>query len=100
MSVSSTAKLSFIGFEFVGNSTSTHMVEKGCFFFVCIAWELAFYASMGEVAAESMGAALDDGVSILIISFSAAVFIGVSFGFIRCEISTLFLMLNFCAVDF
>ena len=55
---------------------------------------------MGEVTADAMGVAVDYGVSILIIPFSATVLIGGSFGFIWCGISTLFLMLNFCAVDF
>ena len=92
--------MSFIGFGFVGNSTPTHLVEKGCFFFVCITRELAVHAAVGEVTADSMGVAVDDGVFIFIISCSATVLLGGSFGFRRCGISTLFLMLNFCAVDF
>ena len=63
------------------------MVEKGCFFFVCIAWELAVHADMGEVTADGMGVAVDDGVSILIIYLSATVLLGGSFGFKRCGIS-------------
>ena len=31
--VSATARLSFLGFWFVGNRTPIHLVEKGCFFF-------------------------------------------------------------------
>ena len=92
--------MSYLGFGFVGNSTPTHLVENGCFFFVCIAWELAVHDAMGGVTADSMGVALDGGVFILIISFSATILLGGSFGFRRFRISTLFLMLNFCAVDF
>ena len=76
------------------------MVEKGCFFCVCIAWELAVHSSMGEVTADSMGVAVDDWVSILIISLSATVLLDGSFEFIQCGVFTLFLMLKFCAVDF
>ena len=35
------------------------MVENGCFFYVCIAWELAVHAAMGEVTDDSMGVAVD-----------------------------------------
>ena len=55
---------------------------------------------MVEVTADVMGVALDDKVSILIIYLSANVLLCGSFGFRRCDISTLFLMLDFCAVDF
>ena len=55
---------------------------------------------MGELTADAMVVVVDDGVSIFIISFSATVLIGGSFGFRRCGIFTLFLMLKFCAVDF
>ena len=90
----------FIGFVFVGNSTPTHMVEKGFFFFVCISQELAVHAAVGEFMADAMVVAVDYGVSILIVSFGATFFLGGSIGFRRCEISTLFLMLNFCTVEF
>ena len=50
--------------------------------------------------ADYMGVAVDDWVSILIISFSTTILLGGSFGFRWCGLSTLFLMLNFCAVDF
>ena len=83
MYVFTTANLSFLRFGFLGNSTPTHLVENGCFFFLCIAWELAVHAAVGEVTADAMGVAVDDGVSILIISFSANVLLGGSFGFIR-----------------
>ena len=55
---------------------------------------------MGEVTADAMVGAVYYGLSILIITLSATVLIGGSFGFRRCDISTLFLMLDFCAVDF
>ena len=98
--VSATANFLFLGFGFVGNSTPTHLVEKGCFFFMCIVQEIAVHATVGEVTADAMDVALDDGVSILIISFIKTVLLGGSFGFIHCWISTLLLMLNFCVVDF
>ena len=100
MSVSATTNLSFIGFGFVGNSTPTHMVENGCFFFVCIAWELAVHAAVGEVRAYAMSVVVDDGVFIFIISLSVNVLIDGYFGFRRFDLSTLFLMLKFCVVDF
>ena len=65
-----------------------------------IPWELAVYAYLGEVTTYNMGVALDDGVSILIISLSATVLLDGSFEFIQCGVFTLFLMLKFCAVDF
>ena len=55
---------------------------------------------MGEVTADATGVAVDDGVAILIICLSATVLLGGSFGFRRCGIFTIFLMLNYCAVDF
>ena len=55
---------------------------------------------LGKVTFDSMGVAVYDGVSILIISLSATVILGGYFGFRWCRISTLFLMLNFCAIDF
>ena len=55
---------------------------------------------MGEVTADAMDVAVYYGVSILILYFSATVLLGGSFGFRRCGVSTLFLMMNFCAVDF
>ena len=64
MIVSATNNLSFLGSGFLGNITPTHLVEKGCFFFVCITRELAIHSSVGEVIADSMGVAVDDGVSI------------------------------------
>ena len=67
---------------------------------MCIDWKLAVYAAMGEVTAYTMDVAVDDVVSILIISLSVAVLLGGSFGFRRCGLSTIFLMLNFCTVDF
>ena len=76
------------------------MVENGCFFFVCIACELSVHASVDEITADYMGVEVDDGVSILIISFSTTVLLGGSFGFIWCGISTLFPTMNFCSVDF
>ena len=100
MKFSATAKPSFLGFGFFGNSTPTHLVEKGCFFYVCISWELAVHAAIGEVTDDAMGGTLDDGISILIISFSMTVPFDVYFAFRRCGISTIFLMLNFCAVGF
>ena len=99
MIVSATANLSFLGFGFVGNSTPTHMVEKGCFLFVCISQELAVHAEVGEITADVMGVVLDYGGSILIISLRMTVLLGDFFGFRRCDISTLFLVLNFYAVD-
>ena len=99
MSVSATANLSFIGFGFVGNITPTHLVEKGCFFFVCITRELAVHAAVGEVTADSMGVAVDDGVSILIIYLSANVLLCGSFGFRRSGILTLFLTQIFSSRD-
>ena len=54
---------------------------------------------MGEFTADAMGVVVDDGVSILIISFRANFLLGGSFGFIQCVISTILLMLNFRAVD-
>ena len=100
MILSATANFSFLGFGFVGNSTPTHLVEKGCFFFVCIARELTVHSAVGEVTADAMGVAVYDGVSILITSFGATVLLGGSFWFRRCGISNLFLMLYFFAVDF
>ena len=67
---------------------------------MCIASELAVHDNVGGVAANYMGVAVDDGVSILIISFSATIILCGSCGFRHCGISTLLLMLNFCAVDF
>ena len=87
MSVSTTSNFSFIGFGFVGNITTIHLVEKGCLFFVCIAWKLAVHAVVGDVTDGAMGVAVDDGVSILIIYLSATVLLGGSFGFRRCGIS-------------
>ena len=55
---------------------------------------------MGEVTADAMSVAVDDGVSILTISYSFTVLLGGSFGFRRCGISTLFLMMNFFDVGF
>ena len=100
MSVSATSNLSFLGFGFLGNRTTTHLVEKGCFFFVCISWELSVHAAVGEVTADAMVGAVYYGLSILIITLSATVLIGGSFGFRRSGIFNLFLMLNFCAVGF
>ena len=62
MSVSVTDNLSFIRFCFVGNSNPTHLVEQGCFFFVCSAWKLLVCAAVGEVMADVMGVEVDDGV--------------------------------------
>ena len=76
------------------------MVENGCFFYVCIAWELVVHAAVGEVISDAMGVEVDDGVSILIISLRVTVLIGSYFGFIRSGILALFLMMKFCAVDF
>ena len=55
---------------------------------------------MGEFTADYMGVAVDYRLSILIIYFSKTVLIYGSFRFRNCGVSTLFLMLNFCAVDF
>ena len=76
------------------------MVEKGCLFFVCINWELAVHAAGGEVTADSMGVALYDRLSIIIMSLSAIFLLGDSFGFRWCGLFTLFLMMQFGAVDF
>ena len=76
------------------------MVELGCFFFVCIARELAVHYDVGEVTADAMGVVLYYGVSILIIFFSVTVLFGGSFGFRRCGITTLFLMLKFLLLIF
>ena len=76
------------------------MVEKGCFFCVCIAWELAVHSAVGEVRADDMGVAVDDGLYILIIYLRETVLLVGSFRFIQCGIFTLFLMMKFCAVDF
>ena len=84
MSVSTPANLSFIRFGFFGNSTTTHLVEKGCFFCVCITWELAVHADVGKVMADAMRVSVDDGVSILIIYLRATILLGGSFGFRRC----------------
>ena len=100
MSVSITVNLSFLRVGFFGNSTHTHLVEKGCFFFVCIAWELAVHDTVGEVTDDAMGVAVDDWVSIFIISLIATVFLVVYFWFRQCGVFTLFLMLRFCFVDF
>ena len=100
MIVSATSNLSFIGIGFVGNTTPTHLVEKGYFFFVFIAWELVVHAAVGEVMSDAMGMAVDDGVSILIISLSSNALLGGSFGFIRSGVFNIFLMLNVCAVGF
>ena len=75
------------------------MVEKGCFLFVCIARELAVHAEAGEITTDVMGVILDYGGSILIISLRMTVLLGDFFGFRRCDIYTLFLVLNFYAVD-
>ena len=99
MIVSTTSNLSYLGSGFVVNSTLTHMVENGCFFFVCITREISVHAAVGEVTSDSMGVAAADGLSILIISFIETLLLGVYLGFRRFGISTLFLMLNFCAVD-
>ena len=53
------------------------------------------HAAVGEVTADSMDVTVDDGVSILIIFFITTVLIGGSFGFRRCGLSTLFLVLKF-----
>ena len=55
---------------------------------------------MGEVSDDAMGVAVYDLVSILIISLSATVLLGDSFGFIRWSVLILFLMLKFCTVEF
>ena len=99
MIVCATANLSLLRFCFFGNSTPTHLVEQGCRFFF-IVWELLFHAVVGEVTADSMGVVVYYGVSILIISLSSTVLLGVSFGFIWCGVFTIFLMLKFCAIDF
>ena len=67
---------------------------------MCIVRELAVHAAMDEVTADAMGVAVNDGVSILIISFSATILLVGSFGFRHCGIYTIFLMLNFFAVYF
>ena len=67
---------------------------------MCIARELAVHSVVGEVTTDAIGVAVDDGLSILIVSFRATVLLGGSFGFRRCGISNLFLMLKFFAVDF
>ena len=67
---------------------------------MCIDREVAARSVVGEVTAYTMGVEVDYGVSIIIISLSVTVILGGSFGFRRCGISTLLLMLNFCAVDF
>ena len=46
------------------------------------------------------GVSVDDGVAIFIVSLSKTFLIVGSFGFRRCGIFTLFLMLKCCAVDF
>ena len=67
---------------------------------LCIAWELSVYTSMGEVTASAVGMAVDDGLSILIMTLSTSILLGGSFGFRWWGIFTLFLMLKFCADDF
>ena len=67
---------------------------------MCITWEIAVHAAVSEVTANVIVVAVDDGVSILIIYFSVTFLLSGSFGFRRCGLSTLFLMLNFCVVDF
>ena len=57
----------FLGLGFFGNRTPTPLVEKGCFFFVCIAWELVVHTDVGDVKSDAMGGEVDDGLSILII---------------------------------
>ena len=100
MSVSTTDNLSFLSFGFVSNSTPNHLVEKGCFFFGCIAWELLFHASVGEVTDDAMCVAVYDGVYILIMPLVADFLLGDSFGLRWCGIFTLLLMLKFGAVGF
>ena len=63
-----------------------------------IAWELAVHSAVGEVTTDAMLVAVDDGVYILIISFSATSLLGGFFGFRQSGICSLFLMLNVCAV--
>ena len=67
---------------------------------MCIAWELEVHAAMGEVIDDTMVVAVDDGASILIIYLIETVLLGGYFGFRYCYISTIFLMVNFCTVDF
>ena len=69
-------------------------------FFLRIAWKLAAHAVVDKVTADTMGVAVDDGVSMIFMSLSATVRLGGSFGFRRCEIFTLLLMMKFCAIDF
>ena len=67
---------------------------------MCIAQELAVNAVVGEVTADAMSTAVDDRVSIIMIYFSMTFLLSGSFGFRRCGISTLFLILNLCDVNF
>ena len=67
---------------------------------MCIDWELAVHAAVGEVTADSIGVAVDDRLSIIIMSLSAIFPLGGSFGFRWCGLFTLFLMMQFGAVDF
>ena len=69
-------------------------------FFACIALEIVVHANVGGVTADVMSVSVDDGVYILIISLRATDLLGGSFGFRRSGIFTLYLMLNFCDVDF
>ena len=55
---------------------------------------------MSEFTANAMCVTVDDGVYILIMSLIVTVLIGGSFGFRRCGIFTLFLIMKFGAVDF
>ena len=55
---------------------------------------------MGEVMASSVGVAVDEGLSILIMTLSTSIILGGSFGFIWWGVFTLFLILKFCADDF
>ena len=67
---------------------------------MCIYWKLSVHDPVGEVMDDATGVAVHDGVSVLIISFSATVLLGASFVFRQSDIFTIFLMLNFWAVDF
>ena len=64
-----------------------------------IAWDLSVHSDVGEVTYDTMGVAVYYGVSVLILSLGATALLGGSFGFRRCGIFNLLLMLKFFAVD-
>ena len=90
----------FLGLRLLVTALPPIWLKRADSFFLCIPSELAFHADMDEFTDDAMGVAVDDRVSILIISFIVTFLLDGSFGFGRCGIFTLFLMLNFYVVDF